>query len=135
MNCRAFAVVAAACIWTGAASAQTSPHRVKVQSGVLEGAVSGAVASFKAIPYAAPPVGEFRWRAPQPPVAWAGIRAASDYGPACIQTAGASGYRGAQSEDCLTLNVWVPAAGTAKKPVMVWLHGGGFAYGDRKSVV
>ncbi len=107
-----------------------SPDEAKVATGALKGVVAGEVASFKAIPYAAPPVGDLRWRAPQPPALWKGVRAADAFGPACIQSAGASGYHGAQSEDCLTLNIWTPAhRADAKLPVMVWIHGGGFVGG------
>ena len=87
------------------------------------------------IPYAAPPVGEFRWRPPQPVSSWEGERDASEFGPNCAQ----SGWGGApgtivegSSEDCLYLNLWVPAGikSGAKLPVMVWIHGGGFVGGS-----
>ena len=119
----------------GAAAAEPADKAVAVASGLLQGQVEDGVASFKAIPYAAPPVEALRWRAPQPPLRWRGVRPAKAFGPACIQTHGAGGYRGPESEDCLTLNVWTPAprhgAGGrgARLPVMVWLHGGGFIGG------
>jgi len=85
------------------------------------------ITSFKGIPYAAPPVGQLRWRAPAPAPQWAGVLPASDYGHSCI-----SSYQPnpSQSEDCLTVNVWTPALRSrALKPVMVYLHGGGFEFG------
>ena len=88
------------------------------------------VKSWLAIPYAKPPVGDLRWRAPQPVGKWDG-RAADQVGPACIQTAmgGQGGGRLPQSEDCLTLNVWAPADAHAAA-VMVWIHGGAFVEGS-----
>jgi para-nitrobenzyl esterase len=112
------------------ATAATAPDRARVRSGELQGVVNGSVVVFSGVPYAAPPVGPLRWRAPQPPAAWTGVRSAVQPGPACIQTGGASGYRGGESEDCLTLNVFTPAKrGGARLPVMVWIHGGGFIGG------
>src|ERR1700733_9935060 len=87
-----------------AAAAQSAPDRVTIHDGALQGAVADGVASFKGIPFAAPPVGDLRWRSPQPPSPWTGVKAASDYGPACMQMIGSAllGGRGPQSEDCLT---------------------------------
>ena len=123
------------CAWAlgvalaGSAAAQTGPI-VKTPLGALQGVADGGVVVFKNVPYAAPPVGALRWRAPQPPAAWTGVRPATEPGPACIQSSGGSGYRGPESEDCLTLNVYAPAAGRGvRHPVMVWIHGGGFVGG------
>jgi para-nitrobenzyl esterase len=111
---------------------------VKLESGELRGVVGDGVASFKGIPYAAPPVGELRWRPPQPAAPWTGVRQAAEFGADCMQgrfgpppAAGAPGPP-APSEDCLFLNVWRPASATsgAKLPVMVWIHGGGFVFGS-----
>lgn len=111
------------------AAAQTGPI-VKVRSGALEGVADAGVVVFKNVPYAAPPIGALRWRAPQPAVPWQGLRPAKAPGPACIQTAGGSGYRGPESEDCLSLNIYAPAPTSgAPHPVMVWIHGGGFVGG------
>ena len=107
------------------------PDQITVHDGTLQGAITDGVASFKNIPFAAPPVGDLRWRSPQPPAPWMGVRSATDYGPACMQMGGA-GFMGQfpQSEDCLTLNVFAPADHKgAKLPVMVWIYGGGFTGG------
>ena len=120
-----------------AASLQTAPL-VRVDSGELQGVVDEGVASFKGIPFAAPPVGDLRWRPPQPAAPWTGVRQAADFGSDCIQrrfgpppAAGAPAAP-APSEDCLFLNVWRPGSATAgaKLPVMVWIHGGGFVFGS-----
>jgi len=112
----------------------TSAPRVKIASGELEGVRENKLNVFKGIPFVAPPVGELRWREPQPVAAWNDVRQATEYGPACpqptakIQGAGAGGP---QSEDCLYLNVWTPNADpNAKLPVMIWIHGGALIIGD-----
>ncbi|QIA06413.1 carboxylesterase/lipase family protein [Draconibacterium halophilum] len=116
-------------------NAQTSGPEVETKSGVVEGVTKGDVSSFKGIPFAAPPVGEFRWRPPQPVKPWQGVRDAKEYGPNCAQggwgTAPGTIAEGS-SEDCLYLNLWTPAAFKRgdKMPVMVWLHGGGFTGGS-----
>lgn len=112
----------------------TAP-RVRVDSGMLEGAQSQSMFSFKGIPYAAAPVGQWRWRAPQPVTAWQGIYSAKNIGSACIQDPKLSTtpalYPGPISEDCLFLNVWTPSLqASSKLPVMVWIHGGGLVIGS-----
>ena len=110
---------------------------VKVDTGLLEG-LPGAhpdVATYKGIPYAAPPVGELRWKAPQPAAKWDGVKDAAAFGASCMQTNYPEGslYRsdlGPVSEDCLTLNIWTTAKANAKQPVMVWIHGGGLTRGS-----
>jgi len=104
---------------------------VIISSGSLRGATDGDVTSFKGIPYAAPPVGEFRWRPPQPVKPWEGLRDATEYCADCPQRTW-PGSTATVSEDCLFLNVWAPATATkdSKLPVMVWLHGGGFTGGS-----
>jgi para-nitrobenzyl esterase len=113
------------------ASAQI--REVDVTGGRVTGASANGVASFKGIPFAAPPVGALRWKAPQTVVAWTGVKEATTFGPACMQDKSFLAIFGAppaMGEDCLYLNVWTPAkaAGDAL-PVMVWIYGGGFAGG------
>jgi len=108
---------------------------IKTASGVVRGVKDGDVDIFRGIPYAAPPVGEFRWRPPQPVAPWEGVRDAKEFGPSCAQAGwGAAPGSIAQgsSEDCLYLNVWKPAGSKpgAKLPVMVWIHGGAFVGGS-----
>jgi para-nitrobenzyl esterase len=104
--------------------------RVKTEGGWLVGAVVGPSQAFRAVPYAAPPVGSLRWRPPQPAASWNGDRDASADGPACEQSINpdgrpnGGGYVGPVSEDCLTLDVFAPPH-AAKAPVMVWIFGGG----------
>jgi para-nitrobenzyl esterase len=105
-----------------------------VDTGRLEGAVEGGAEVFRGVPFAAPPVGPLRWRPPAPAAAWSGTRKAVAYGPDCLQPAMTDppgpGFINPMSEDCLYLNVWRPAARSAKPlPVMVWIYGGAFIMG------
>ncbi|MBS5208458.1 carboxylesterase/lipase family protein [Klebsiella pneumoniae] len=106
----------------------------KTRQGSLAGCEEQGIYIWRGIPYAAPPVGPLRWRAPQPPARWQGVRQADAFSAAswqdidyCRELGG--GDPGRFSEDCLYLNVWAPASAAQPLPVMVWLHGGGFTIG------
>ena len=114
---------------------------VKVEGGLVKGVKSEAkgVVVYKGIPYAAPPVGEFRWKAPQPVQPWEGVRVCDEFGPAAFQGGSTPGefywheyYTEGDpefSEDCLYLNIWAPKKARGKLPVAVWYHGGAFQSG------
>ncbi|HYC06301.1 MAG TPA: carboxylesterase family protein [Candidatus Binatia bacterium] len=104
---------------------------IELRDGPVRGVVAGDVASWKGIPYAAPPVGSLRWRSPQPVDPWREIRDAAAFGDDCVQAPGSEPIRTATSEDCLFVNVWAPARRepAARLPVMVWIHGGGYVGG------
>jgi para-nitrobenzyl esterase len=118
--------------------AEAQPARVRIDAGELQGVVEDDIAVFRGIPYAAPPVGELRWRPPQPVAAWDGLRDASRFGHACPQKLGAypdwADAHFAQvslDEDCLSLNVWAPAdRGAELLPVMFYIHGGNMQFGS-----
>ncbi len=108
---------------------------IQTASGMVRGVKEGDVDVFKGIPFAAPPVGEFRWRPPQPVTPWEGVRDAKEFGPTCAQGgwgAAPGTIAEGSSEDCLYLNVWKPSGARqgAKLPVMVWIHGGAFVGGS-----
>ncbi len=108
---------------------------VSVSGGEIQGAASAAdpdVLAFKGIPYAAPPVGDLRWQPPAPVVSWSGVRDATEAGPICVQN---GGQNVAQDEDCLFLNVWAPRKTTELRPVLFWIHGGGYTGGSGSSAI
>jgi para-nitrobenzyl esterase len=119
--------------------ASQNPNQVVVTGGIVEGVSAGAtgIRMFLGIPYAAPPVGRKRWTPPEPVAPWQGVRSAAGFGNRCIQTTPFPDmvFRSpAESEDCLNLSIWTPAAPSDRLPVMVWIHGGGFFSGSSDEV-
>ncbi len=116
-----------------------APLEVKTHAGKVKGEVNDKVVSFKGIPFAAPPIGELRWRAPQPVTPWSGVRAATQYGPDCMQKpfpGDAAPLGTPPAEDCLYVNVWAPEGSASQNiPVMVWFYGGGWVNGGSSPAV
>jgi para-nitrobenzyl esterase len=112
------------------------PVQITISNGIVEGEfdIKTNIQSFKGIPFAQPPVGDLRWKAPQPVTSWNGVKQTKKFGPRAIQSNvfGDMGFRSdGMSEDCLYLNVWSPAKSADEKlPVLVYFYGGGFAAGD-----
>lgn len=115
-------------------TAETAAPQIKTANGILEGTYESGIRVFKGIPFGQPPVGNLRWREPQPVKNWTGVRKADKFGPRAMQRAlfGDMGFRSnGMSEDCLYLNVWTPAtSSTQKLPVLVYFYGGGLVAGD-----
>ena len=106
---------------------------VEIESGQIAGAVlENNVREFLGVPYAAPPVGDLRWKPPAAATAWSGLREAKTHAPACMQMQ----YENIKkSEDCLYINVWTKAAAEENLPVMVWIHGGGWYFGSSRTSI
>jgi para-nitrobenzyl esterase len=114
------------------APAAAAISQAQSTAGAIQGEVVDGSGEFKCIPFAAPPVGELRWKAPQPAAPWQGVRKTVAFGPACLQgpILAQMGSTAAQSEDCLYIDVWTPANSAGDKlPVIAWIYGGGFNSG------
>jgi para-nitrobenzyl esterase len=141
-SCIAVAVVAVAALGVTASVAGASPTSgqtgttaapvATVATGSLAGKTVGATSEYLGIPYAAPPVGALRWRAPRPAARWSGVRDATQFGSGCPQPGNYFGLK-SENESCLFLNVYTPAGAQHRiggRPVVVWIHGGGLWLGE-----
>jgi para-nitrobenzyl esterase len=130
-NSGLFIVLLGLILSAGACSSPPLTTTVKVTGGTIEGVEQDGIFSYKGIPFAAPPAGDLRWKAPAPAEPWTGVKKADAFGPACMQAARSMGNTAPVSEDCLYLNVWTPAKKQDEKiPVIYWIYGGGFSGGS-----
>jgi para-nitrobenzyl esterase len=130
MKCLAYLIAVVLALAAVSTVSAALPEEVRIDKGLVAGkpGVGVDVRVFKGIPFAAPPVGQLRWREPQPAAAWEGVRKADQFGPRCLQPDGAASQP--MSEDCLYLNIWTAATGADdRRPVIVWSHGGAFTIG------
>jgi para-nitrobenzyl esterase len=129
-NTAAWLAVAHATRWASLSAADAPAVVAPTSSGRVRGTVNAGVNVFKGIPYGGPTNGKNRFMPPVKPLAWTGVRDALAYGPTAPQALGRARRNvPPEGEDCLVLNVFTPALGAGRRPVMVWLHGGGFSYG------
>lgn len=115
-----------------AAPTYAKPDPVMTEFGKVQGTVENGLTVYRGIPFAAPPVGDLRWKAPKPPAKWNGVLQTTEFAPNCYQGDGS----GDVSEDCLYINIWSPARSAEEKlPVLVWIYGGGFSFGSSSDPV
>lgn len=119
---------------SAAASNETQKVVVRTASGPVQGEKDRGLQVFRGIPFAAPPVGRLRFRPPAPPIPWNEVRPAHDFAPACPQLLedNPASKNNVMAEDCLALNIWTPSADNKNRPVMVWIHGGGWVAGSAR---